>query len=163
MVPALFLMMPLLLCSTAFAQQPDSIRYNERFNPLELNEPRERFFNEESQEEVARRVLSDTTRFTGIREEEDTAGMGFRVQLVATPNYHEADSLLAKVRESFVENMDTTRAYLVYDSPNYKIRVGNCTTRNAAEELLERARAKGFRYAWIVRSRIVSEDNRSGR
>lgn len=151
----------LLFAVPAGAQQPDSIRYNESFNPLELNEPRKGFFEEESQEETARWISSDTTKFTGIREQEESSNIGFRVQLVATPNYHEADSLITTVRNTFVENMDTTKAYLIYDSPNYKIRLGNCKTRDDAEELLQRAKAEGFRYAWIVRSRISPEGGNS--
>jgi len=139
---------------TVSGQQPDSIRYNEEFDPLKLNEPRPAFFEEESQQEADRQLQSDTTRQTGIQEGNTGSDIGYRVQLVATPNYHEADSLYSMVQDAFVENMDTTKAYLVYDSPNYKIRIGNCRTRDAAEQLLERAKEQGFRYAWIVRSSI---------
>jgi len=45
-----------------------------------------------------------------------------------------------------------------FNSPYYKIRVGNCTTREAAEELLKRAANLNYRDAWIIRTPVKTEE-----
>lgn len=138
-----------------FAQSGESNKYDESFDPLKLNEPRDKFFQEESQQEIRRKLRQESRPLPA--QEPDTAEQkpGYRVQLLATPNYQEADSLLSDVREQFEAE---ARAYLIYDSPNYKIRIGNCESRSEAEELQSVAKQMGYRYAWIVRSTIFPQE-----
>jgi hypothetical protein len=74
---------------------------------------------------------------------------GYRVQLVSTRNETEARSSMQGALTSFSENV-----YLLYDSPYYKLRVGDCLLRADADSLQQRAIQKGFSSAWIIRSQV---------
>jgi len=74
---------------------------------------------------------------------------GFRIQLLATRDESEARRARDDARSSFPEN-----SYLLYDNPYYKLRLGDCLTRPAADSLQQRAISKGFSGAWIVRSQV---------
>jgi len=129
--------------------------YDESFDPLKLKEPTSTLFNEQTQNEVSRQVSVDTL---GAIQDQQTDGeqFGYRVQLLLTPNYQEADSILTQVREMFEGE---AQAYWVYDSPNYKIQIGDCTTRTEAEELRDQAQDLGFRFSWVVPSVIRPGNN----
>jgi len=146
----IFIMLPMM----AMAQDSDSKQYDESFDPLKLKEPKLEFFNEESQQNLSRRINSETQRATPAEEEQKEQISGYRIQLVATPNYQEADSLFEQIKVDFEGEAN---AYLVYDSPNYKIRLGDFEDRVHAESLLSKVKEEGFRYAWIVRSNIRKE------
>lgn len=145
---AVFLVMGLATLTVVLAQNNQN-QYDESFDPLKLEEPETNFFQEETQRELQRSLRSDTRTLED--EEESDRLKGYRVQLVATPNYQEADSLISQVREEF---QFEANAYLVYDSPNYKIRIGDLRTRGEAEKLRNTAQNRGFRYAWIIPSQI---------
>jgi len=140
---------------SGYGQSTESSKYDESFDPLKLNEPRDKFFQEESQQEIRRKLQQENQPLPAQEEGQAEQKPGYRVQLLATPNYQEADSLLSGIREQF-EN--EARAYLVYDSPNYKIRIGNCESRSEAEQLQSVAKQMGYRYAWIVRSTIFPQE-----
>ncbi|MCF7805190.1 MAG: SPOR domain-containing protein [Candidatus Marinimicrobia bacterium] len=145
-----------LLTATAVTAQSESgNQYDESFDPLKLNEPSDTFFQEESRQESLRQMQEERLPLPSQEEQHAEQSGGYRVQLVATPNYQEADSLLSDVRDQFEAQ---AKAYLIYDSPNYKVRVGNCQSRNEAEALLQVAKQMGFRYAWIVRSTIYPDE-----
>jgi len=74
---------------------------------------------------------------------------GFRIQLLATRDESEARRARDDARSFFPEN-----SYLLYDNPYYKLRLGDCLTRAAADSLQQRAISKGFSGAWIVRSQV---------
>lgn len=74
---------------------------------------------------------------------------GFRIQLLATRDESEARRARDDARSSFPEN-----SYLLFDNPYYKLRLGDCLTRTAADSLQQRAVSKGFSGAWIVRSQV---------
>ena len=44
--------------------------------------------------------------------------------------------------------------YLVFDAPLYKIRYGNYVTKNEAEIEKNNLKKKGYKTAWVVKSRI---------
>ena len=145
------LLLPLML----LAQDNESNKYDESFDPLKLKEPKPEFFNEESQQKLSREINSGDMRVrTDTPDEEGNEATGYRVQVIATPNYQEADTLFQNIKESFE---DEAKAYLVYDSPNYKIRLGDFESRVQAEALLSQVKQEGYRYAWIVRSSIMKD------
>ena len=74
---------------------------------------------------------------------------GFRIQLLATPDEQEARRARDDARLYFPEN-----SYLIFDNPYYKLRLGDCLSRAAADSLQQRAISKGFSGAWIVRSLV---------
>lgn len=146
------LLLPILM----LAQNQDNTKYDESFDPLKLKEPKTEFFKEESQQSLAREINSGRRRVQeNLAAEQQTKEVtGYRIQLVATPNYQEADTLFQQVKDTFQEEAE---AYMVYDSPNYKIRLGDFENRIQAEALLSEVKEEGYKYAWIVRSAIRKE------
>ncbi len=138
--------------TTAWTQE--SRDYDESFDPLQLKEPETMLFHEESQHEVARKIASDTASIAISEEETEEQRTGYRVQLVLTPNYQEVDSLYSKVQQMFEGE---AQPYLVYDSPNYKIQIGDYKSRGEAEKFKELAQKRGFRFSWVVPSTIASD------
>ncbi len=90
---------------------------------------------------------SDTT------EKEITELEGYRLQVFATKSWEAADSLKTVLEKKLKEDI-----YITFEVPNYKVRVGNCSDRNEAEILKTTLKSFGYRYAWIVRTRIKPKD-----
>jgi hypothetical protein len=76
---------------------------------------------------------------------EDAMTQGWRVQLGALQSQVQASEEMLNAQEAFDEDI-----YLVFDAPLYKIRVGDCLTRERAEDLLSRAIRARYRDAWII-------------
>ena len=79
---------------------------------------------------------------------------GFRVQLFATRDIERATLTKNEAEYIFAEDGDTVAVYLTFDSPNWKVRVGDCLTRDQAEALRLTARRKGYSGAFIVKARV---------
>ena len=83
---------------------------------------------------------------------------GFRVQILSTRNIVEADS----VRDSFVAWADTViagyepDAYVLFRSPNYRVRTGDFQDRDQAIEFSRLLKSK-YPDAWVVHDRIEPE------
>jgi hypothetical protein len=75
---------------------------------------------------------------------------GYRVQIYVTGEEFEARAIEEEALLQFDESV-----YLIFDPPNYKIRVGNCLTRTQANALREKAAKLGYRDAWVVRSKVL--------
>jgi len=76
---------------------------------------------------------------------------GFRVQLLATNNYDEANV----TRNAAAQLFPDLWMYLVFESPTYKIRVGDFSNRSEAKRLLDQFHTQGYKKAWIVPDRII--------
>ena len=74
---------------------------------------------------------------------------GYRVQVYTTQNISEADSIL-----TLTDSLFNGEAYLQFDAPLYKIRVGNLKSRANAETLQLVTRKKGFPRSWVLRTRV---------
>ncbi len=79
---------------------------------------------------------------------------GFRVQLFATKDYENA--LVVRKEAEFVFIDYGHNVYVEFDAPYYKVRVGDCKTREEAEALRELARKNGYPSAWIVKTKVWS-------
>ena len=77
---------------------------------------------------------------------------GYRVQLISTRDGEEARAVKRDAVLSFEENV-----YVAFDNPYYKVRIGDCNSRFAAEILQEKAVEKGFVEAWVVRTQVYKE------
>ena len=73
-----------------------------------------------------------------------TAG-GFRVQVMAATDAVSADRTRADI-----ESRLGVKAYVVYQSPYYKVRAGNCPTQEDCRALQDRLRGAGFNTVWLV-------------
>ena len=76
---------------------------------------------------------------------------GFRVQIFVTKEEFDARQVEEDALLQFEE-----RVYLTFDSPNYKIRVGDCKTRSEANDLRQIALQRGYPDAWVVRCKILT-------
>lgn len=75
---------------------------------------------------------------------------GYRVQLIASGNEASAREVQAVAQSKL-----GVPAYVDLIDNIYKVRVGDCPTREQAEALLSRCRALGYGDAWIVSCPIV--------
>lgn len=77
---------------------------------------------------------------------------GFRVQIGAFDRQEGAEQRAAQARFQFAEVV-----YVEYVYPYYKVRVGDCTTREEAEELRRKAISLGYHDAFIVPATITAK------
>jgi hypothetical protein len=71
----------------------------------------------------------------------------YQVQLAATPDRELAEDLRLQALMLFPGEP----VEVVWDPPNYKVRVGEKVSRDHAEELKRQALRLGYREAWVVR------------
>ena len=72
-------------------------------------------------------------------------GQAYRVQLFTSKVFGDARQEVAVAQEIFDRPV-----YLDYEVPYYKVRVGSFGSRDEAEEYQQRAKAAGYRNAWVV-------------
>ena len=121
-----------------------------KFNPNKLNDPKINWpvivnpIN--SEDETNDKVLSiDST--TIVIE-------GFRVQLLAT-----RDRFSAEKFQSELEQIYNEKIYIIFEAPNYKVRIGNFIDRQSAEKMRKDFSKKGYPSAWIIRTKIEPINN----
>ena len=51
-----------------------------------------------------------------------------------------------------------TQTYIIFELPNYKLRVGNFLNRKEAENFQKKIVRLGYRTAWVVPTMIEKED-----
>ena len=79
----------------------------------------------------------------------DSVGTGYRVQLIQTTEPEEAKDIERDAILRFDEAV-----YRVFDPPFYKVRVGDFADWYDAEKIQKLAIKKGFREAWVVRTKV---------
>ncbi len=80
---------------------------------------------------------------------------GFRVQILATNNIETASLVEQEASDRFESKGFKT--YLLFETPLYKIRLGDCENRADAEVLRDLAIENGYTGAFIVKSKIVQQ------
>jgi hypothetical protein len=70
---------------------------------------------------------------------------GFRIQIMAVTDAATADRTRADIESKF-----GVKAYIVYQSPYYKVRVGDCPTQDECRGLQDRLRGAGYTTVWLV-------------
>ena len=78
---------------------------------------------------------------------------GYRVQVLATHSAQKADSL-----QALLEGKIDDPVYVVFETPNYKVRVGDYLSRSQAEAQQAKLVKLGYPNAWILRSRIKPQN-----
>ncbi len=76
---------------------------------------------------------------------------GYRVQLMSTANIEEATQL----RDSVSLFLPNHWAYVVYQTPYYKVRVGDFLSRIEANRMSSFIQELGFTDAWVVPDRVL--------
>ena len=103
---------------------------------------------------IVNNALDDSTSFDKVLKKDSTQLIfeGYRVQILATRYYEYADSIAISI-----SNRITDSVYVEYETPNYKVRVGDFINRDAAEFLQQELFNLGYKSAWILRSRITAQ------
>lgn len=121
---------------------------NENFDPLILKDDDIEIIKKKPAE-----AKSDfeNSIFQSIEETEDLNKEldGYRVQICALSDEKRARDVQREAILKFDENI-----YLIYDSPYYKVRIGDCVTRFEADKLQQIAVEKGFEDAWVVKTKV---------
>ena len=101
--------------------------------------------------------VSDTVETSGSLSEdnrENESGTitvpGFRVQLFSTTDYYSAIRTRNEALTKFTEEI-----FLDFEQPYYKIRVGNFTDKQKADELRIIARSIGYPEAWVIQTKVT--------
>jgi hypothetical protein len=124
-------------------------RYDESFDPMTLND-----------DDLV--ILADSSQSTHLPTTDQKLKPspaatkeieGFKVQILATNNIESA-SLTEQEANARFEPLGH-KTYLVFEAPLYKIRIGDCMDRNAAEELRDKAMEFGYSGAFIVKTKIL--------
>ena len=78
---------------------------------------------------------------------------GYRVQIVISQNEQELKDVKTEIEKSINE-----QTYIIFELPNYKLRVGNFLNRKEAENFQKKIARLGYRTAWVVPTMIEKED-----
>ncbi|MDZ7821689.1 MAG: SPOR domain-containing protein [Candidatus Marinimicrobia bacterium] len=76
---------------------------------------------------------------------------GYRVQLISTQSLQEALEI-----EEQADSLYEIPVYVDFESPNYKVRLGNYEDHDEARKVQESMQKEGFKYAWVVPSKIIT-------
>ena len=74
---------------------------------------------------------------------------GYRVQILATKQLAKAEKL-----QKDLSSILNQKIYIVFEAPNYKVRVGNFIDRSKAENFRKNLIKEGYQSSWIIRTRI---------
>ena len=79
-----------------------------------------------------------------------TKTAGYRVQLLSTDNYTEAQ----KMQDSIIASRTASQTYLQFEAPFYKVKVGDMPDPNQAAELQFKLRQLGFKNPVITQDTV---------
>ena len=120
------------------------------FNPNKLKEP-----------ELNWPVVFNVINSGGSKNDKETikdstffSVEGFRIQLLATQDRFNAEKFQIDLGKIYDKKI-----YVIFEAPNYKVRVGDFINRKNAEEMRQNLSKKGYTTAWIIRSKIEAIDN----
>lgn len=120
-------------------------KYEPTFKPSMYNDPVEKILQDEKRE----REAVEAARVMKIAPPETIPG--FRVQVNFTPEIDAAN----RTRDSLLTLLPDDLTYVVYETPYYKIRVGNYADRSDANMMLKKLTSLGFKDSWVVPDRII--------
>lgn len=129
-------------------------KYDESFDPMTLDDDDIKFPS------IKTNVNTNNTDNTNTKintQDIQKEVNGFRVQIIATQNLEKATLLEEEAKSKFSMNGHNT--YLIFEAPLYKLRIGDFTSRDQADELKTQALKYGYREAFIVRTKVTPNAN----
>ena len=132
----LFFLMNFAICQTDFIKPSD-------FNDNPPNFPKV-VLPSFTTEEIAETDTLDSTNYLV---------KGYRVQIIISQNVNE----LEVIQDKLMKSVDK-KIYIIFELPNYKLRVGNFLNRKEAESFQKKIVRLGYRTAWVVPTMIEMED-----
>ena len=131
----------LMVLSLGFSQDQKKVN----FDPDKLKDPEPRWPKVVSPFSL----LTKELKLAGNSDSSQIIIEGFRVQVLATSSQENADRLRYELAIEYGKDI-----YIVFDAPNYKVRIGNFIDRRLAEKLRLELINKGYPSSWIIRTRI---------
>ena len=131
----------LMVLSLGFSQDQKKVN----FDPDKLKDPEPRWPKVVSPFSLDTKEL----KLVGNSDSSQIIIEGFRVQVLATSSQENADRLRYELSIEYGKDI-----YIVFDAPNYKVRIGNFIDRRLAEKLRLELINKGYPSSWIIRTRI---------
>lgn len=131
----------LMVLSLGFSQDQKKVN----FDPDKLKDPEPRWPKVVSPFSLDTREL----KLAGNSDSSQIIIEGFRVQVLATSSQENAERLRYELAIEYGKDI-----YIVFDAPNYKVRIGNFIDRRLAEKLRLELINKGYPSSWIIRTRI---------
>ncbi len=103
---------------------------------------------------IVNNTLDDSTSFDIVLKQDSTKYIseGYRVQILATRYFDYADSLAISISSKIIDSV-----YVEFETPNYKVRVGDFINRDSAELLQQKLLNMGYKSAWILRTKITAQ------
>lgn len=92
----------------------------------------------------------DISEVTDAKKDGSPTSPGYRIQVFASGSAEKAE----EVRHA-VEARLGTPAYVEVEAGVFKVRVGNCVSREQAQALLDKVRSAGYQDAWIANTTVV--------
>ncbi|MCS7230288.1 MAG: SPOR domain-containing protein [Candidatus Kryptonium sp.] len=128
----------LITAELSLSQKIDSLSYYEKqFNPSVYD---------------IREIVFPHRLFSNMGEETIS---GFRVQILVTNQLDSANAVRNLVQSLLSSSIfQSQKVYIIYEPPNYKVRVGDFERLQDASLLRKFLIENGFKYAWIVNDRI---------
>ena len=96
-------------------------------------------------EPPARAASVATTREAAARVSD-----GYRVQVFSGNDQSTARSMEKKLRDAYQNSV-----YVVYEAPQYKVRLGDFANREDAAQLCKQLKRSGYLDAWVVKSQVT--------
>ncbi len=133
---------------------PSASTMDESFDPLSLNDEDlvfEKVVRGQTAEQEMERVTVPET--TAVSQENKLVD-GYRVQLISTKDLEGATKFKQIVSEQFAD-LDY-HFYIEFDSPYYKVRMGDFQTREEAQQARQIVQSRGYPKAFIVKTKVWS-------
>ena len=99
---------------------------------------------------VSTAVVGPPTPNTVVNTGVSRTTEGYRIQV-----YSGRESATARRIFAQIGSITGLEAYLNYEAPQYKVRVGDFVSRDDANLILQNIRRQGFPEAWVVRSMVT--------
>jgi len=131
----------LMVLRLGFSQDQKKVN----FDPDKLKDPEPRWTKVVSPFSLDTKEL----KLVGNSDSSQIIIEGFRVQVLATSSQENADRLRYELAIEYGKDI-----YIVFEAPNYKVRIGNFIDRRLAEKLRLELINKGYPSSWIIRTRI---------
>ena len=131
--------------SPAISRKEFLAKYERTFNPVDFDEDVNIVKAEEKKQQSA--LDGPSLLVTALPE----TIPGFRIQLLLTKDIDEANA----VKDSVTSHIPDDWAYIIYDSPYYKVRFGNFSDHISANVALKRLINEGYQDAWVVPDNVL--------
>ena len=133
----------ILSVSISFSQQKKI-----KFDANKLNDPKPNW------PKISSPFSSDVLNYNQTIDQDSIILEGYRVQILATRDRFKAEKLQRDLEELF-----EYKIYVIFEAPNYKVRIGDFIDRQKAEKFRKQLSSNGYSSAWIIRTKIESMNN----